>query len=84
MSHYKFQLLQVYLKFEKSSGDPARVQVLYERAVTEFPVSTDLWLDYTKYMDKTLKVFPYCSPLFSFYCPNNSILVLNTFSPSGR
>ncbi|KAJ9687748.1 hypothetical protein PVL29_016282 [Vitis rotundifolia] len=45
-----------YLNFEQSSGDPARVQILYERAVTEFPVSRDLWLDYTHYLDKTLKV----------------------------
>ncbi|RVW44390.1 Squamous cell carcinoma antigen recognized by T-cells 3 [Vitis vinifera] len=45
-----------YLNFEQSSGDPARVQILYERAITEFPVSRDLWLDYTHYLDKTLKV----------------------------
>ncbi|KAA8536632.1 hypothetical protein F0562_029110 [Nyssa sinensis] len=44
-----------YLKFEQSFGDPARVQILYERAVTEFPISNDLWLDYTCYLDKTLK-----------------------------
>ena len=49
-------LLQAYLKFEESSGDPARVQILYERAVTEFPISNDLWLDYTRYLDRTLKV----------------------------
>ncbi|XP_022155160.1 squamous cell carcinoma antigen recognized by T-cells 3-like [Momordica charantia] len=46
----------IYLKFEQSAGDPARVQVLFERAVADFPVSVDLWLDYTRYMDKTLKV----------------------------
>ncbi|ONI36462.1 hypothetical protein PRUPE_1G586100 [Prunus persica] len=39
-----------------SSGDPARVQMLYERAITEFPISSYLWLDYTHYLDKTLKV----------------------------
>lgn len=50
-------VLQNYLKFEESSGDPARVQVLYERAITDFPISTDIWLGYTHYMDKTLKVF---------------------------
>ncbi|CAK7357216.1 unnamed protein product [Dovyalis caffra] len=56
----KFQNFMVivvnYLKFEKSAGDPARVQVLYERAMTDFPVSSDLWLDYTRYLDRTLKV----------------------------
>ncbi|KAL8141439.1 hypothetical protein V2J09_007460, partial [Rumex salicifolius] len=45
-----------YLKFEDSCGDPARVHVLYERAMTEFPVSSDLWLNYTRYLNKTLKV----------------------------
>ncbi|KAH9750147.1 EMBRYO DEFECTIVE 140 [Citrus sinensis] len=43
-------------KYEQSSGDPGRVQLLYERAITDFPVSSDLWLDYTRYLDKTLKV----------------------------
>ncbi|XP_002527822.2 squamous cell carcinoma antigen recognized by T-cells 3 [Ricinus communis] len=52
----KFQNFMNYLNFEKTAGDPARVQVLYERAITEFPVSSDIWLDYTCYLDKTLKV----------------------------
>ncbi|KAI9107339.1 hypothetical protein K1719_021727 [Acacia pycnantha] len=45
-----------YWKFEQSSGTPARVLVLYERAVADLPISSDLWLDYTRYLDKTLKV----------------------------
>ncbi|MED6158347.1 hypothetical protein PIB30_031977 [Stylosanthes scabra] len=45
-----------YLKFEETSGTPARVQVLYERAITDIPISPDLWLDYTRNLDKTLKV----------------------------
>ncbi|XP_011013793.1 PREDICTED: squamous cell carcinoma antigen recognized by T-cells 3-like [Populus euphratica] len=52
----KFQNFMNYLKFEKSVGDPARVQVLYERALADFPISSDLWLDYTRYLDRTLKV----------------------------
>ncbi|KVF74582.1 RNA-processing protein, HAT helix, partial [Cynara cardunculus var. scolymus] len=44
-----------YLKFEQSCGDPARVKSLYERAITEFPISSDLWIDYTHYLNKTLK-----------------------------
>ncbi|XP_050210099.1 uncharacterized protein LOC126660579 [Mercurialis annua] len=52
----KFQNYTSYLNFEKSAGDPARVQALYERAIMDFPVSSDLWLDYTRYLDKTLKV----------------------------
>ncbi|XVF26386.1 hypothetical protein REPUB_Repub14bG0011500 [Reevesia pubescens] len=52
----RFQHYMSYLEFEKSFGDPARVQILYERAITDFPVSSDLWLGYTRYLDRTLKV----------------------------
>ncbi|XP_010529912.1 PREDICTED: squamous cell carcinoma antigen recognized by T-cells 3 [Tarenaya hassleriana] len=52
----KFQQYLNYIKFEQTCGDPARVQAIYERAVTEFPISSDLWIDYTRYLDKTLKV----------------------------
>lgn len=52
----KFQQFMSYIKFEQTSGDPTRVQAIYERAVAEFPVSSDLWIDYTSYLDKTLKV----------------------------
>ncbi|MCD7458196.1 hypothetical protein HAX54_037515 [Datura stramonium] len=51
----RLQHFMDYLKFEQSLGDPARIQILYERAITEFPISSELWLDYTHYMDKTLK-----------------------------
>ena len=46
------------MKYEQSSGDPGIVQLLYERAITDFPVSSDLWLDYTRYLNKTLEVYP--------------------------
>lgn len=52
------------MKFEQSSGTPSRVLVLYERAVTDLPVASDLWLDYTQYLDKTLKVSPLSIPVF--------------------
>ncbi|KAJ9552674.1 hypothetical protein OSB04_016719 [Centaurea solstitialis] len=51
----RLQSFMAYLKFEQSSGDPARVKSLYERAITEFPISGDLWIDYTHYLNKTLK-----------------------------
>jgi len=60
-------------------GDPARVQVLYERAMADFPISIDLWLDYTRYLDRTLKVvleFLY-SQVFS---SSNSVDYLHTLS----
>ncbi|CAA6660241.1 unnamed protein product [Spirodela intermedia] len=52
----RIQHFTSYIKFEDSSGHPARVQTLYERAISEFPISSDLWMEYTSYMDKTLKI----------------------------
>lgn len=67
--------VQVYLKFEHDFGDPARIQILYERALAEFPVSSDLWFDYTQYLDKTFKVFfsPFCTFRLLF-CPSNILI----------
>ncbi|GLT41345.1 hypothetical protein SLA2020_154170 [Shorea laevis] len=61
----KFQHFMSYLKFEQSSGDPARVQILYERAITEFPISSKLWFDYTRYLDKTLKFGSFVRDVYS-------------------
>ncbi|XP_009411874.2 uncharacterized protein LOC103993510 isoform X1 [Musa acuminata AAA Group] len=52
----RLQQFMNYIKFEESSGDPARVQILYERAVALFPISSDLWLRYSSDLDRTLKV----------------------------
>lgn len=76
MERIIYSVLQNYLKFEESSGDPARVQMLYERAITEFPISSYLWLDYTHYLDKTLKVFFLVHFLLYIFCfEGNSLLV---------
>ncbi|KAG2396416.1 uncharacterized protein HKW66_Vig0226910 [Vigna angularis] len=61
----KLQHYMNYLKFEQSYGMPARIQVLYERAITDFPISLDLWLDYTRYLDNTLKVGNIVSNVYS-------------------
>lgn len=52
----RLPIFKRYLKFEEAAGDPARVQILYERAITDFPISSDLWIDYTRYLEKKLKV----------------------------
>ncbi|GJX82284.1 squamous cell carcinoma antigen recognized by T-cells 3 [Tanacetum coccineum] len=51
----RLQSFMAYTKNEESSGDPARVKSLYERAITEFPISSDLWMNYTDYLNRTLK-----------------------------
>ncbi|KMZ72375.1 hypothetical protein ZOSMA_166G00760 [Zostera marina] len=56
VSETKLQIFMNYINHEKSWGDPVRVQNLFERAISEFPISSELWLSYTSYIDKTLKV----------------------------
>jgi hypothetical protein len=56
-----FPLLAVLLfpsrmQLEKAQKDPARVQLLYERALAVFSVTSELWLQYTRYLEAELKV----------------------------
>ncbi|KAI8465892.1 MAG: hypothetical protein J3K34DRAFT_452483 [Monoraphidium minutum] len=45
-----------YIKLEQAQGDPARVQVMFERAVAAFPVTAELWLQYASYLEKAVKI----------------------------
>uniref|UniRef100_A0ABM5F2Q7 Squamous cell carcinoma antigen recognized by T-cells 3 n=1 Tax=Pogona vitticeps TaxID=103695 RepID=A0ABM5F2Q7_9SAUR len=47
---------QAYLDFEVKAGDPARIQLTYERALAENCLVPDLWARYTQYLDRQLKV----------------------------
>lgn len=45
-----------YVEFEEATKEPARVQVLYERTVTAFPIHSSIWLKYIDFLDNHLKV----------------------------
>ncbi|XP_053324946.1 squamous cell carcinoma antigen recognized by T-cells 3 [Spea bombifrons] len=47
---------QAYIDFEIKEGDPARIQLIFERALAENCLVPDLWARYTKYLDRQLKV----------------------------
>ncbi|XP_007433577.1 squamous cell carcinoma antigen recognized by T-cells 3 [Python bivittatus] len=47
---------QAYIDFEMKAGDPARIQLIYERALGENCLVPDLWACYTQYLDRQLKV----------------------------
>ncbi|KAJ7309841.1 hypothetical protein JRQ81_007914 [Phrynocephalus forsythii] len=47
---------QAYIDFEMKAGDPARIQLTYERALAENCLVPDLWARYTQYLDRQLKV----------------------------
>jgi len=42
----------------QASGEPARAQCLYERALTKFPVTHVLWLQYAQYLEQHLSSVP--------------------------
>ncbi|XP_067014696.2 squamous cell carcinoma antigen recognized by T-cells 3 isoform X2 [Anabrus simplex] len=70
-----------YLQYEKTDGDPARVQCLYERAIEQLCLDGELWLDYIQYLDTQLKIgtvvlpvceravrnCPWSSPIWQYY-----------------
>ncbi|XP_061866396.1 squamous cell carcinoma antigen recognized by T-cells 3 isoform X2 [Colius striatus] len=47
---------QAYIDFEVKAGDPARIQLIYERALAENCLVPDLWARYNQYLDRQLKV----------------------------
>ncbi|GFR93553.1 squamous cell carcinoma antigen recognized by T-cells 3, partial [Elysia marginata] len=51
----ELEVYQDYIQLELETGDPARVQCVYERALKDHCLVADLWLQYTNYLSK-LKV----------------------------
>ncbi|XP_048198721.1 squamous cell carcinoma antigen recognized by T-cells 3 isoform X2 [Perognathus longimembris pacificus] len=47
---------QSYIDFEMKIGDPARIQLIFERALVENCLVPDLWIRYSQYLDRQLKV----------------------------
>ncbi|MCJ8746713.1 hypothetical protein PDJAM_G00144880 [Pangasius djambal] len=47
---------QSYIEYEMKEGDPARVQIIFERALGENCLVPDLWAKYTTYLDRQLKI----------------------------
>ncbi|KAL2092793.1 hypothetical protein ACEWY4_012591 [Coilia grayii] len=47
---------QTYIDYELKEGDPARVQIIFERALVENCLVPDLWEKYTTYLDRQLKL----------------------------
>ncbi|KAJ8379381.1 hypothetical protein SKAU_G00001590 [Synaphobranchus kaupii] len=47
---------QAYIDYEQQEGDPARIQIIFERALAENCLVPDMWAKYTKYLDRQLKI----------------------------
>lgn len=50
---------QAYIDFEMKIGDPARIQLIFERALVENCLVPDLWIRYSQYLVR----WPTCSNL---------------------
>uniref|UniRef100_G3P1Y7 Spliceosome associated factor 3, U4/U6 recycling protein n=1 Tax=Gasterosteus aculeatus TaxID=69293 RepID=G3P1Y7_GASAC len=47
---------QSYIDFELKEGDPARIQITFERTLAENCLVPDMWGKYTTYLDRQLKI----------------------------
>ncbi|KAM4577241.1 squamous cell carcinoma antigen recognized by T-cells 3 isoform 2-T2 [Odontesthes bonariensis] len=47
---------QAYIDFELKEGDPARIQITYERTLAENCLVPDMWAKYSTYLDRQLKI----------------------------
>lgn len=47
---------QSYIEYEIKDGDPARVQIIFERALGENCLVPDLWAKYTIYLVRHIKM----------------------------
>ncbi|KAG8145989.1 hypothetical protein E2320_012417 [Naja naja] len=47
---------EAYIDLEMRIKDPARIRLIYERALSENCLVPDLWIRYTQYLDRQLKV----------------------------
>lgn len=47
---------QTYIDYELKEGDPPRVQIIFERALAENCLVPDMWAQFTKYLDRQLKI----------------------------
>ncbi|VIO94605.1 conserved hypothetical protein,hypothetical protein [Brugia malayi] len=54
----KLSILMEYINFEMQTNDPARIQMIFERALCAIAASpnSDLWLHYGNWLDSSLKL----------------------------
>jgi hypothetical protein len=55
----KSELLDIYKAYlihEKQIGDPGRVTILYERALTDISLEPVLWIDYLEFVENNIKI----------------------------
>ena len=46
----KLEQYKEYIKYELSQDEPARIQCIFERAIKDNCLSSDIWIQYAKYL----------------------------------
>ena len=49
---------QAYIEYELKEGDPARIQIIFERALAENCLVPDMWAKYNNYLVSVLPISP--------------------------
>lgn len=65
---------QTYIDYEQMEGDPARIQIIFERALAENCLVPDMWAKYTKYLVSV----PHPFPLHRATCCTGLILITHS------
>jgi hypothetical protein len=74
----------ILLQLEKAQKSPARVQLLFERVVASFPVTSQLWLQYGRYLESEIKVHDVINKVRLQHLPRAVQLMLRTCVGRGR
>lgn len=53
-----------YIEYEETNGSPLRVQCIYERAITDNCLNSDLWMKFVKYQDGKVIVSDLIIPIY--------------------
>lgn len=53
---------QTYIEFETKEGDPARIQITFERTLAENCLVPDMWAKYTTYLVSIVQCLAWCCP----------------------
>ncbi|XP_023326445.1 squamous cell carcinoma antigen recognized by T-cells 3 isoform X2 [Eurytemora carolleeae] len=53
-----------YIQFELKEKDPVRIQLVYERCITDHCLESDIWSEYLNYLDTTLGIDSVSLPVY--------------------
>lgn len=78
----KEEAYAAYVDYELDNGDPARIQLIFERSVEVLPFCSTLWYQYLRWLDTELKVHQ----VRKYGLPKRSVVCLATqyFRSSSR